>query len=110
MNNPKNKRKIRTRKSLNTKNRARVSVNRSNKYISAQIIDDNKNITIVAVSENQIKAKGTKAEKAKELGLLLADKAKKKKITKVVFDRGQYAYHGRVKSLADGLREGGLDF
>jgi large subunit ribosomal protein L18 len=110
MNNQKNRRKIRTRNNLKTKSRARVSVYRSNKFISAQVIDDIKHETIIGVSEKDLKVKGTKTEKAKALGLLLADKAKKKKVKKVVFDRGQYAYHGRVKSLAEGLREGGLEF
>ena len=109
-NNQKNRRKLRTRKNLKTKFRQRVTVCRSNKYISGQIIDDVKNETIVGVSEKELKMKATKTEKSKALGLLLAEKAKKKKIKKVVFDRGQYAYHGRVRSFAEGLREGGLDF
>lgn len=110
MNNQKIKRQIRTRHSIKSVGRPRVTVYRSNKYISAQIIDDEKKSTIVGVSEKDLKTKGTKTEKAKALGLLLAQKAKTKKVKKVVFDRGSYAYHGRVKGLAEGLREGGLEF
>jgi large subunit ribosomal protein L18 len=104
------KRQIRTRNKIKSAGRPRVSVYRSNKFISAQLIDDTKNITIVGVSEKNLKTKGTKTEKAKALGLLLAEKAKAKKVTKIVFDRGSYAYHGRVKSVAEGLREGGMEF
>lgn len=89
----------------------RLSVFRSNKYISAQIIDDTKGETLVSVSEKELKeAKGTKTERAKNLGFILAKKARDKKISKVVFDRGEFAYHGRVKALAQGAREGGLKF
>ena len=81
---------------------------RSHRFV--QLIDDIKNVTIIGVTEKNLKTKGTKTERAKALGLLLAEKAKAKKITKIVFDRGSYAYHGRVKSVAEGLREGGLEF
>jgi large subunit ribosomal protein L18 len=110
MNNQKQKRQLRTRNKVKASGRVRVSVFRSNKYIFAQLIDDKKNVTLVGVSEKNLKTKGTKTEKAKALGLLLAEKAKSKKVTKIVFDRGSYAYHGRVKSLAEGLREGGMEF
>lgn len=110
MNTQKLKRQIRTRNKIKSSDRPRVSVYRSNKFISAQLIDDVKNVTIVGVSERNLKTKGTKSEKAKALGLLLAEKAKAKKVTKIVFDRGSYAYHGRVKSVAEGLREGGMEF
>ncbi|MEK9176579.1 MAG: 50S ribosomal protein L18 [Patescibacteria group bacterium] len=111
MNFTKTRRQLRTRSKLKgiTK-RPRLSVFRSNKYIFAQLIDDVKNETIVGVSEKSLKVTGTKTDKAKALGLLLASKAKAKKVTKIVFDRGSYAYHGRVKSIAEGLREGGLEF
>jgi len=92
--------------------RPRLSVFRSNKYMYAQIIDDNKGETLVAVKGQEI-AKETqvkKVEQATLLGKLLAEKAKKKKIVEVVFDRGSASYHGRVKALADGAREGGLKF
>lgn len=89
----------------------RLSVFRSNKYISAQIIDDGKGVTLFSVSEKEIKGeKKTKTERAKNLGLLLAKKSKNKKIETVVFDRGRFKYHGRVKALAEGAREGGLKF
>lgn len=110
MNTQKTRRQLRTRNKVKASGRARVSVYRSNKYIYAQIIDDKKNVTIVGLSEKDLKTKGTKTEKAKALGLLLAEKAKAKKVTEVVFDRGSYAYHGRVKNVAEGLREGGLKF
>lgn len=93
------------------KDKIRLSVFRSNKYISAQVIDDNKGVTLLSVSEKEIKKDGkTKTERAKNLGLLLAKKSKNKKIEKVVFDRGRFKYHGRVKALAEGAREGGLKF
>ncbi len=90
--------------------RPRLSVFRSNQYIYAQIIDDNKANTIVGVSESEITVKANKTEKAKELGKVLAKKALAKKVSEVVFDRGSYKYHGRVKALAEGAREGGLKF
>lgn len=109
--NNKIRRQVRVRSKVkNVEGRMRLSVFRSNKYIYAQLIDDAKGQTVIGVSEKLLKKDGTKSEKAKELGLLLADKAKAKKITKIVFDRGSYAYHGRVKSVAEGLREGGLEF
>lgn len=108
--NAKIRRQLRTRNKIKSSTRARVSVYRSNKYISAQLIDDVKNVTLVGLSDKNLKTKGTKTEKAKALGLLLAEKAKAKKVTQIVFDRGSYAYHGRVKSIAEGLREGGMEF
>ena len=93
------------------KDKIRLSVFRSNKHIYAQIIDDKLGKTLLSVSEKEIKEEaGTKVDKAKTLGLILAKKIKAKKITKVVFDRGRFRYHGRVKALADGAREGGLEF
>lgn len=87
----------------------RLSVFRSNQHAYAQIIDDPNNRTLVFASDLKIK-KGNKLEMAKVVGLNLARVAKKKKITKVVFDRGGFKYHGRVKALAQGAREGGLIF
>lgn len=108
----KKRRKFRTQNNIKSKNlRPRLSVFRSNKYIFAQLIDDVKGQTIIGVSEKSLGNKErTKTERAKALGLLLASKAKTKKITKIVFDRGSYSYHGRVKNVAEGLREGGLEF
>ena len=90
----------------------RLAVYRSNKHIYAQIIDDVAQTTIVAASsldEGQ-DGNGSNKEAAKKVGLELAKKAGKKKITDVVFDRGGLIYHGRVAALADGAREGGLKF
>jgi len=90
----------------------RLCVFRSAKHIYAQLIDDEKSKTLVSVRDRELrKKKGqTKMEKAKEVGKLIAKKALAKKIEKVVFDRGGYTYHGRVKALAEGAREGGLKF
>lgn len=110
---PEQARKIRTRaKTKGTTIKPRLSVFRSNKHIYAQIIDDEKRQTIVGVSEKEIsqKEKVKKTDNAKELGLLIAKKALAKKIKEIVFDRGSYKYHGRVKALAEGAREGGLKF
>ncbi len=89
----------------------RLSVHRSNKYTFAQAINDKKNETIASVSELDLKEKkGTKTDKAKSLGIVMAEKLKKKKIEELIFDRGSFKYHGRVKALAEGLREGGIKF
>lgn len=88
-----------------TSERPRLAVFRSNKYLYAQIIDDAKGETLVGIS---IKSK--KIDTAKGLGVSLAKKALDKKIKSVVFDRRTYSYHGRIKSLAEGAREGGLKF
>jgi large subunit ribosomal protein L18 len=92
--------------------RPRLSVYRSNKGIYAQIIDDVKGITIVSTSSlsKDFAASGNKVEQSRAVGLAIAEKAKAAGVTKVVFDRNGYLYHGRVKSLAEGAREGGLDF
>jgi large subunit ribosomal protein L18 len=110
------RRKIRVRKKVRgTDLRPRVCVFRSNKHIYAQVISDSEGKTLVTVStlsENlaeQIKeAKGVVA--AKQVGVALAKVCKEKNITRVVFDRNGFIYHGRVKAVADGAREGGLDF
>lgn len=92
-----------------TAERPRLSVFRSNAHIYAQLIDDENGVTLAAA--NDMKAeKGTKTESAKAVGQELADKAKKAKISHCVFDRGGYKYHGRVKALAEGAREAGLQF
>lgn len=87
----------------------RLTVFRSNKYIYAQLIDDEAGKTLASVSTLNIK-KGKKAEQAKEVGQKLAEQAKKLGIKKAIFDRGAYKFHGRVKALAEGAREGGLKF
>jgi large subunit ribosomal protein L18 len=96
-----------------TESRPRLSVFRSNKEIYAQIVDDVNGVTIVAASSRDkdiSSAKGTKTEIAGLVGKSLAEKALKAGIEAISFDRGGYQYHGRVKSLAEGAREGGLKF
>lgn len=93
--------------------RLRLSVYRSNKEIYAQIIDDEKGQTLAAFDTSKIKSakiKMTKIEKAREVGKSIAEKALSLKIKKVVYDRGDFRYHGRIKALAEGAREGGLEF
>lgn len=93
-----------------TSERPRLNVFRSNKGIYAQLIDDLAGHTLVAASTKEVASAGTKSEKSKAVGTLLAEKAKAAGISAVVFDRGGYLYHGRVKALAEGAREGGLEF
>lgn len=88
----------------------RLCVFRSIKHTYAQLIDDEKGKTLIAVNDEKIKEKKKKIDKAKKIGKLIAEQALEKKIKKVVFDRGGYKYHGRVKALAEGAREGGLIF
>jgi large subunit ribosomal protein L18 len=96
---------------LGTAERPRLVVFRSNRGIAAQLVDDLEGKTLAAASWLSIrKSKGTKAEQAAEVGKLLAENAKKAGIERVVFDRGGYLYHGRVKALAEAAREGGLEF
>lgn len=90
--------------------RPRVAVFRSNTQIYAQIIDDAAGKTLVAASSLELKSKGNKTEIATQVGKALAAKAKDAGLANVVFDRGGYLFHGRVKALADGAREGGLNF
>ena len=104
----------RIRKDLSgTAERPRLNVFRSNANITAQIIDDEKGLTLVSAStrEKELNIKnGGNVEAAKLIGAEVAKRAKKAKITKVVFDRGGYLYHGRVEALADSARENGLEF
>ena len=86
----------------------RLCVFRSNQHITAQVIDDEKGKTIIFASDEKLK--GNKSQKAIEVGKAIAKLAQEKKISKIVFDRGGFNYHGRVKALADGAREGGLQF
>lgn len=89
----------------------RLAVFRSNTAIYAQLIDDSKGLTLLSSSSSNLKLeKGSKVEKSKTVGLELAKSAIKSGITEVVFDRAGYLYHGRVKALAEGAREGGLKF
>ncbi len=90
--------------------RPRLSVYRSNKFIYCQLIDDVNGHTLAAASslEKSFVVKGTKSEQAREIGKIIAERAKQLNIDQASFDRGGYLYHGRVKALADGARENGL--
>jgi large subunit ribosomal protein L18 len=95
--------------------RARLSVFRSSRHIYAQLIDDDKGVTLAAASslEKSMRGEGktgADVDAAKTVGKLIAERAKEKGIKDVVFDRGAYLYHGRIKALADAAREGGLNF
>lgn len=96
-------------KIFGTAEKPRFSIFRSNRYISAQLIDDEKGKTLAFATSNGMKAKSS-AEKAKMVGTLVAEQAKTKKISRVVFDRGGYLYTGSVAALALGAREAGLKF
>ena len=104
----------RVRKNISgTAERPRLSVFRSNKHMYAQIIDDVNRVTLCAASTLEAGFEGEtsgNAEAAKQVGLMIAKKAEEKGIKNVVFDRGGFVYHGRVKELAEGAREGGLEF
>lgn len=106
------RRKEARRKRLRNLKRPRLSVFRSNKHIYAQIIDDSIGHTLVSASSLEIKDSNhkTKTEMARMVGLLIGKRALEKGIRQVVYDRGGYKYHGRVKALADGAREAGLEF
>lgn len=119
MKNAKLRRQIRTRSKIKgTQDRPRLSVFRSNRFIYTQLINDEMRKTIIGVSEKHLKdlpagrqeKVSGKNAKAFALGVLLAKKAVEKKIKKAVFDKGSYAYHGRISEIARGAREGGLDF
>ena len=104
------------RNNLYHQERPRLVVNRSNKHIRAQIIDDHKGQTLVSASSNdkliikEISKAKTKTEISTRIGTVIAEKAIKNKIKKVVFDRNGYPYHGRIKAVADAAREAGLEF
>ena len=107
------KRKLRIRSILEgTLERPRLAVFRSNKYLYVQLIDDVKGHTLVSAStlEEELKGRGATIDGAKTLGNLVAKRAMAKNISKIVFDRSGYLYHGRIKALADAAREGGLKF
>jgi large subunit ribosomal protein L18 len=93
-----------------TEAKPRLSVARSLKHISAQLINDEKGITIATASDREIVTHARPVETAREVGKKLAEKAKAAGVETVVFDRGAFRYHGRVAALADGAREGGLTF
>ena len=107
------KRHFRVRNKISgTAERPRLSVFRSSKNIYAQLIDDQAGVTLVAASslEKAFEGKGSDKEAARAVGKLVAERAVEKGITTVVFDRSGYIYHGRIKELAEGAREGGLNF
>ncbi|RCW63556.1 50S ribosomal protein L18 [Saliterribacillus persicus] len=108
------KRHLRIRKNLfGTAERPRLNVFRSNKHVYAQLIDDVNNVTLASAStvDNELTIDGTgNVEAAKKVGELIAKRAQDKGFKNVVFDRGGYLYHGRVKALADAAREAGLEF
>ena len=105
-----NRRHLRVRKKVTgTAERPRLVVFRSLKHICAQLVDDTSRRTILTVSDLAIE-QGKKAERASEVGRLVAERAKAAGISRVVFDRAGYRYHGRIKAVADGARKGGLEF
>lgn len=110
-----NARKIRraartTAKIEGTPERPRLAVHRSNRFISAQLIDDQAGVTLAAASSKTLGVKGPKTEGAQAVGEAIAKRAKELGITKAVFDRRSFRYHGRVKQLAEAARSAGLEF
>lgn len=107
------RRQFRTRRRLKrpvATDRLRLSVFRSAKHIYAQVIDDSKGHTVAEANSRTLGLSGEKTELAKAVGKALAERALAAGVQRVVFDRGAYRYHGRVKALAEGAREGGLEF
>jgi len=106
---------VRRRVKAAANGRKRLSVFRSSKHIYAQVIDDTTGVTLASAStvDRELRADVaslTKVEQAKTVGRIVAERAKAKGVTRVVFDRGGYPYHGRIKALAESSREGGLEF
>ena len=111
--NAKERRTFRTRRAIArpvATDRLRLSVFRSAKHVYAQIIDDAKGVTVAEANSKSLAPSGKKTDQAKAVGAALAERALAAGIRRVVFDRGPYRYHGRVKALAEGAREGGLEF
>ncbi len=109
----KERRRLRTRRRLKRpvdSGRLRLSVFRSAKHIYAQVIDENKGHTVAAANSKSLGLSGNKTEQAKAVGQALAERSSAAGVKRVVFDRGPYRYHGRVKALAESAREGGLEF
>jgi large subunit ribosomal protein L18 len=105
------RRHLRVRKKISgTGERPRLVIYRSLKHIYAQLVDDDARRTLMTVTDLTVEADGNKSVKSAEVGRRLAARAKEAGITRVVFDRAGYKYHGRVKAVADGAREGGLEF
>lgn len=111
--NAKQRRTFRTRRRIRRpvdNGRMRLSVFRSARYIYAQVIDDRTGTTVAEANSKSLGADGDKTSQANAVGTAVAERARAAGVTRVVFDRGPYRYHGRVKALADGAREGGLEF
>ncbi len=111
--NARQRRTFRTRRRIRRpvdNGRMRLSVFRSARYIYAQVIDDRSGRTLAEANSRSLGSTGDKTTQATEVGKAVAERARAAGVTRVVFDRGPYRYHGRVKALADGAREGGLDF
>ena len=106
------RRRVRSALRARAAGKPRLSVHRSGRHIYAQVIDDAAGKTIVAAStlDKELKAAGATCDAASSVGKTLAERAKKAGVSKVVFDRGAFLFHGRVKALADAAREGGLEF
>ena len=104
------RRRVRTALRSRAGGKPRLSVHRTGKHIYAQVIDDANGRTVAAASTLGVKASGANVDAAVEVGKQIAEAAKKAGVTTVVFDRGGYLFHGRVKALADAAREGGLEF
>jgi large subunit ribosomal protein L18 len=107
------RRTFRTRKRIRRPvdtGRARLSVFRSARHIYAQVIDDTTGRTLAEANSKSLAPSGKKVDHARAVGLAVAERAKAAGVARVVFDRGPYRYHGRVKALAEGAREGGLEF
>ena len=103
-------RKLRVRGKISgSASRPRLSVFRSNKYTYLQAIDDENSVTLFSATESEIQDGGTKSERAKKITQVLVEKAKKAKVEAFVFDRGSYRYHGRVKLIAEAMREAGTE-
>jgi large subunit ribosomal protein L18 len=98
------------KKVFGTAQKPRLNIFRSNKEIYCQAIDDLSGNTLFAASSKEVSAEGNKSEVAKKVGGLIAERLKSAGLERIVFDRGGYLYHGRVKALADGAREAGLNF
>jgi large subunit ribosomal protein L18 len=114
---PTERRKSRVRRAVKAaaNGRMRLTVHRSSKHIYAQVIDDTKGVTLASASsleksQREAGKTGADVEAAKAVGKLVAERASEKGVKNVVFDRGGYMYHGRIKALADAAREGGLSF
>ncbi|MBC7159153.1 MAG: 50S ribosomal protein L18 [Porphyrobacter sp.] len=104
------RRRVRTALRKRAGGRARLSVHRTGRHIYAQIIDDAEGRTVAAASTLGVETSGANVDAATQVGKRIAEAAKQAGVTTVVFDRGGYLYHGRVKALADAAREGGLEF